>query len=235
MTRNVSRRELIGAGTATLALAFAGCKKSSESEGGEEDKVSPSEDLMREHGVLERLMVVYQAAARRIASGDLAVLDAVRPAARIAQEFVEEYHERIEEQYVFTRLEHANRLVEVVAVLRQQHDAGRALTAKIIALAQGSLSAEADRETLAAALRGYATMFAPHVGHEDTVVFPAFREVAGKDYEELGEKFEDEEHKRFGKDGFERFVAQLPAIESAAGVSDLALFTVKLEDLRASR
>ncbi len=231
MTKTMSRRELLGAGTVTLGLVLVGCKKGSEGGGDTEGEVSPGEDLMREHGVLERLMVAYEAAAKRLDTGDRSVVTAVRDAAKIAHDFVEEYHERIEEQYVFPRFEHANQLVDLVSVLRQQHDAGRGLTSRILELVQGPLTADADRTTLAAALRGYVTMFTPHIGREDTVLFPAFHQLVGKQYDELGDKFEDEETKRFGKGGFERFVAQLPAIETAVGVSDLARFTVKVEDL----
>ncbi len=227
MTSNLSRRELLGSGTVALALAVAGCKSSKDSEA----DVTANEDLMREHGILERLLVVYEAAAKGLDHGDRAMADPIRSAARIAREFVEDYHEHIEEAYVFPELERARRLTDVVATLRRQHDAGRGLTDRIKSLAQSSLTNESDRTALAAALRGYATMFRPHVAREDTDVFPMFRQVVGKSYDQLGDKFEDEEHKRFGQGGFERFVTQLPAIETAAGVGDLTRFTITLEDL----
>jgi hemerythrin-like domain-containing protein len=229
MTNQVFRRDLLGAGTVTLALAVIGCRRDRDRDRNAEANISPVEDLMREHGMLERLMVVYEAAATRLDAGDRAVLDPVRAAARIAREFVEDYHERIEEQYVFPRFQRANRLADLVAVLRTQHDAGRKLTDRIQTLSLGRLDAETDRAALAAALRGYAIMFHPHIGREDTVLFPAFRELVGKDYDELGDKFEDEERRRFGPRGFERYVAQLPAIEAAAGVADLARFTATTE------
>jgi hemerythrin-like domain-containing protein len=125
---------------------------------------------------------------------------------------------------VFPRLEQAKKLVDVVSVLRRQHDIGRGLTDKILALAQGPLAVDADRATLANALRSYATMMQPHVGHEDTVVFPAFRKVVGDEYDELGDKFEAEEKRHFGEDGFEHYVAQLAPLEAAVGAG-LASFT----------
>ncbi|MGE5184386.1 MAG: hemerythrin domain-containing protein, partial [Acidobacteriota bacterium] len=184
MTKTMSRRELLGTGTVTLGLVLVGCRRTSEGGDDTAGEVSPGEDLMREHGVLERLMVVYETAAKRLDTGDRSAVSAVRDAATIAHDFVEEYHERIEEQYVFPRFEHANHLVELVRVLRQQHDAGRGLTNRILELSQGPLTADADRATLAAALRGYVTMFTPHVGREDTVLFPAFHELVGKQYAE---------------------------------------------------
>ena len=201
----LSRREFTRGTVVTLALTA--CHHEDKGE-----DVAPGEDLMREHGVLERLMLIYDAAAHRLDSGDRSVRDAVHRAAVIARDFVESYHEIIEEQYVFPRCEH--RLPELVRVLRAQHDAGRGLTDRILAAPD------------AAALRGYVTMFRPHVAREDTLLFPAFHDIAGKEYDALGDKFEDEETKRFGRNGFEHFVALLPPIEAAVGVDDLAKFTV---------
>lgn len=215
-----------------MALAaVAGCGRGVLDGGKDEGDVSAGEDLMREHGVLERLIVVYDAAAHRIETGDRSVQSALGSAVRIARDFVEDYHERIEEQYVFPRFERAGKLVELVTVLRRQHDAGRGLTDRIATLLRGPLTAESDRAQLAAALRGYGTMFRPHVGREDTLVFPAFHELVGKQYADLGDKFEDEERAHFGAGGFEQFVAKLPPIEAAVGVADLARFTVTADGL----
>ena len=43
--------------------------------------------------------------------------------------------------------------------------------------------------------------------------------------QELSEKFEDIEHKEFGKDGFEDAVKQIAQVERALGFEDLAKFT----------
>ena len=43
--------------------------------------------------------------------------------------------------------------------------------------------------------------------------------------EELADKFEEIEHERFGKDGFEDAVARIFKVEQALGLADLAAFT----------
>lgn len=229
MTANLTRRELICTGGVTLALAATACKREHEAEA--DPDISPNEDLMREHGVLERILVIYDASALRLDHGDRDVVDPIRAAATITRQFVESYHERTEEKYLFPELERAHKLDDLVAVLRRQHDAGRGLTDRIMSLAQTSLADGRDRATMSAALRAYGAMFRPHIAREDTVVFPAFREVAGSAYAELGDKFEDEERRALGKDGYDHFLAKLPAIETAAGVADLGRFTITLEDL----
>jgi hypothetical protein len=55
-------------------LAISGCATMRMEVGGrehpqQEAEVTPGEDLMQEHGVLERILLVYDEAARRIESG----------------------------------------------------------------------------------------------------------------------------------------------------------------------
>ena len=80
---------------------------------------------MREHGLLNRILLVYDEALRRIGVRETAPLEPVHRAATIIKSFVEDYHEKQEEEDIFPRLEKAGRLADACAVLRKQHDAGR--------------------------------------------------------------------------------------------------------------
>jgi hypothetical protein len=69
-------------------------------------------------------------------------------------------------------------------------------------------------------------MYQNHTAREDTIVFPAWKEVlTARQLREMGEKFEDIEHQQFGKDGYEDVVAQIGQIEQVLGFADLAQFT----------
>ncbi|XXF78357.1 hemerythrin domain-containing protein [Myxococcaceae bacterium GXIMD 01537] len=176
---------------------------------------------MQEHGVLERILLVYDESARRIEHGESLDTTVVTAAAGLVRSFVEDYHERLEEQFVFPRLEAAEREVPLVTTLRQQHQRGREVTGDILRLAASGPSPH-----LAGALRGFARMYRPHAAREDTVLFPAFRAVVGRDsYRELGEQFEDDEHARFGEHGFENAVAEVARLEEALGIHALGQFT----------
>ena len=71
-------------------------------------------------------------------------------------------------------------------------------------------------------------MYRPHEASEDTVLFPALhRLLSAKRLKELGEKFEKEEDRLFGEEGFEKTVEQVAAIEKQLGIHDLSLFTPK--------
>ena len=75
-------------------------------------------------------------------------------------------------------------------------------------------------------IRAFIRMFRPHEAREDTVLFPAFQKLVGhKEYDRLGEKFEERERKLFGGDGFEMAVRQVAQLEAALGIADLSQFT----------
>ena len=61
----------------------------------------------------------------------------VKSSAGIIRRFIEDYHERLEEEFVFPRFEKAGKLMDLVTVLRTQHQAGRALTDRIVRLTGG--------------------------------------------------------------------------------------------------
>jgi hemerythrin-like domain-containing protein len=164
--------------------------------GKEEEEVTPVEDLMREHGVLRRVLMVYEEVSRRLLAADHVPVELLPAAAKLVRRFVEDYHERLEEDLVFPRFEKAGRLTDLVAVLRTQHQRGRELTDQLVHLgAPGAMKGDADRRRIAEMLRAFIRMYGPHAAYEDTVLFPGFRGlVGGKEYAALGKQFEDKEH-----------------------------------------
>ena len=217
------RRRFLLAAASAAGLTLAACanaRRAGEEEG-EEAEVTPGEDLMQEHGVLERILLIYDETARRIEHGEQADPKLAGDAAGIVKRFVEDYHEKLEEQFVFPRLQAAHRETGLVEVLLHQHQRGREVTDDVIRRA----GAAADPE-LARVLRSFVRMYRPHMAREDTVLFPAFRDVVGRaGYGELGEQFEDKEHELFGEHGFENTVAEVARLEQALGIADLARFT----------
>lgn len=211
-----TRRSFLGASAAGGVLLIAGCHKPEGGGGGDED-VTPAEDLMREHGVLRRVMYLYDEAAARIDAQRDVPIDAVASAAGIIRRVIEDYHEKLEENFLFPRFEKAGKLADLTAILRKQHQTGRTLTDQILALVRGS-----DRAGLAASVRKFNHMYRPHAAREDTVLFPEIRALVGaKAYAELGEQFEDKETEMLGDHGFERAVADVAKLEAAFGF-DLA-------------
>jgi hemerythrin-like domain-containing protein len=236
-----SRRALLGAGAAlglTIvgaparaaadAKAAGGGKKDKSEKKGEED-IGPGEDLMREHGVLRRVLLVYGEVSRRLeGAGDFDV-GALQKSAKLIRRFIEDYHEKQEEEMVFPRFEKAHKLVELVRVLRAQHQAGRRVTERLQGLATAAGLREPERRRqLRGELLAFIRMYEPHASREDTVLFPALHDIVSpSEYDALGEDFERREHQAFGEDGFEHAVTEIDAIEKTLGIEDLAQFTPK--------
>lgn len=208
--------------------AYGEGRQPPEGDGKEED-VSPAEDLMREHGLLNRVLLVYGEALRRLDARQELPPEPVADAARIIRSFIEEYHEKLEEDFLFPRFVKANKLTDLVAVLLQQHQAGRRLTDTTIRLATPqALKGSENRGQLASSLRQFVRMYRPHEAREDTVLFPAFRGiVSANEYDSLGDDFENKEHELFGEDGFEKMVDKVASIEKSLGIYELSQFTPK--------
>lgn len=192
-----------------------------------DEDVSPGEDLMREHGVLKRILLIYSEVARRLHLKEGFPPQALVDAAGIIRAFIEDYHEKLEEDFLFPRFKKANKLVELVDVLLAQHAAGRVLTDTTLRLATAqAFKSSHDRRTLSHALRQFVRMYGPHEAREDTVLFPALHSiVSASEYDALGDEFEKREQQRFGKDGFEKTVDRVASIEKLLDIYDLAKFT----------
>jgi hemerythrin-like domain-containing protein len=226
---------LAGAAGTGLVLIAGGARAAKPADGKkqpnkEQEKggdIPPTEDLMREHGVLRRVLLVYDEAARRLTAEDASALAVVASAANIVHRFVEGYHEKLEEELVFPKLEKAGKLTDLTKTLRAQHAAGRKLTDAIMKTAKAGKGATAEqRRGLGADLQAFGRMYAPHAAWEDTELFPIFREqFTEAELDKLGEQFEDQEHKLLGSGGFEGSLKEVGELEKALGIHDLAKFT----------
>ena len=217
-------------GAAVLISGVSGTASARGDKDEKEEDVSPAEDLMREHGLLNRVLLIYGEALRRIDAKEDLPPEPLADSARIIRTFIEDYHEKLEEDFLFPRFKKANKLTDLVAVLLQQHKAGRQLTETTLRLSTApTLKSPDGRAQLADSLRRFVRMYRPHEAREDTVLFPAFRGIVSPhEYDSLGESFEKKEHELFGEDGFEKMVDRVAGIEKSLGIYDLAQFTPKV-------
>jgi hemerythrin-like domain-containing protein len=205
----------------------AGAARAEDKKRDEGEDISAPEDLMREHGVLNRILLIYEEGMRRLRDKTDVLPDVFLKPAALVRKFVEDDHEKLEEKFIFSEFEKRNKLTDLVKVLRQQHDAGRKLTDAIIHHASHDLfRKEGSRRQVIRSCELFIRMYRPHEAREDTVLFPALYKVIGaKRVKELGEQFEKEEHRLFGEEGFERTVEEVAAIEKQLNIHDLASFT----------
>jgi hemerythrin-like domain-containing protein len=234
LRRAVDRRHLLGVSISTVgAIALSACgkpqPKAREAGAPAEDDVpvTPPEDLMREHGVLKRVLLIYREGIRRVEAGDELPVQALNAGAAIIRSFIEDYHEQLEEKHVFPKLEQAGKLADVTAVLRTQHARGRVLTDRVVAATSTAPALDqAKRDAVVQDMSAFIRMYEPHEAREDTVVFPALRQVVpANEFRDMADMFEDEEHRRFGQAGFEGVVDKVADIEKSLGIYDLNQFT----------
>jgi hemerythrin-like domain-containing protein len=187
-------------------------------------EVSPAEDLMREHGVLRRVMLIYEKELKYLEKDKNPRYDIILKSANIIHDFIEGYHEKLEEDYIFPIFEKAGKLADLTKILRDQHEAGRKLTMAIINLSKEKQPGDKKNpNALADNLLSFIIMYRPHAAREDTVLFPALRGIISeKEYDELGEKFEDKEHELFGENGFEGKVKEVADLEREVGIYELS-------------
>jgi hemerythrin-like domain-containing protein len=186
------------------------------------EQVGAVEDLMREHGVIRRVLVVYRVAAARLrAKSSVVPPDALERAARLVRTFAEDYHERqLEEMHLFPAVRRAGGAAgAAIETLVLQHNRGREITDYLLATAPKGFGRAGDADRFARVLEGFAAMYEEHAAQEDTVVFPAWKKaLTPAQLDEAGELFEEIEHRTFGADGFDDAVAQVTSIEERLGI-----------------
>jgi hemerythrin-like domain-containing protein len=214
----MDRRALVLVPGLIAAAGLAACS------GGEGD-VGAVEDLMREHGVLRRAILVFRACAGRLIAGQIVDAPALHRAAQLFRNFGEDYHEKkLEEENIFPQLKKAGGpAAALVDVLLSQHQRGREIISYVLDATNGTTF---DNKAVANALQSFELMYEHHAAREDTILFPAWKKAIGAhEVEEMGDKFEEIEKAQFGGDGFDMAVKQIGEIEQALGLGNLAAFT----------
>ena len=233
----LARRDwLLGLSSLGAGAILIGCNRAQTSESkqaqvdneGAEPEVTATEDLMREHGVLRRALLVYHETATKLSGGTSIPTEPLQKAAKLFRAFGEEYHEKkLEEVYIFPAVKRVGGAAgDYADVLIAQHQRGREITDFILAATAGPKISGANIKSFSNALETLVRMYEHHAAIEDTVVFPAWKQTLNADQlDEMNDKFEEIEHQQFGEDGFENALTQMIEIEQSLGLIDLAQFT----------
>ena len=198
----------------------------------QEPEVTATEDLMREHGVLRRALLVYHETVPKLRQ-NASKIDprALHQTADLFRVFGEEYHEKmLEEQHIFPVVRKMKgEAAKYPDILVLQHNRGREITGYILTVTNRAKIGAGNVEPFARALESMVRMYQHHAAREDTIVFPAWKEnFTQKQIDEFSDQFEDIEQKMFGKDGFEDAEHKIGGIEQALGLADIAQFTAPL-------
>jgi hemerythrin-like domain-containing protein len=156
----------------------------------------------------------------------------VEDAVSIVQNFIENYHEKLEEEFIFPKFnKFTSKYRSLVKTLEQQHNIGRKLTARIkeIALHDDIFNKPAYKMQLLALLKAYTSMFRVHTSREDTELFPRVRSLMpAYQFATLSRIFEEREVEHFGKKGFQLMIDRVVSIEKKLGIYQIDRFNANV-------
>lgn len=188
-----------------------------------------TEILMRDQGVLQRVLLIYEAGIRRLGDGEDLEAVVFAQAGEVMRDFVHDYHEKAKEQLVFPHFKKAGRMVGLTDTLLAQHQAGRQLTERVLKGAATARQNREERTAMTDAMKATIALYRPHIARETTDVLPTLRSlVTSTEFEELSATLEKRELEAYGPDGFEKVAKRVEAIEKKIGTHDLGQYTPKI-------
>lgn len=196
------------------------------------EKISIGEDLMREHGLFNRLILLYKESAQRAKeNGDST--DVLRSAAEITMEYIHEFHEEFEENEVYPQFDDNRKLHRITEIMEDQHETGKQITQAILDMtASGRSLDSASISTMGDLVMQFERMYIPHAAQEDTELWPALQEKEGyAGYMKMGAEMGEQEDEKFGEEYFDKLVTKVESLEKKLGIDDLAKFTAHVPEL----
>jgi hemerythrin-like domain-containing protein len=134
-------------------------------------EVTATEDLMREHGVIRRALLLYLELVPKLRQNPASVdAAALQRTANLFRTFGEDYHERmLEEQHIFPLVKKQGpELARYADILTEQHQRGREITDYVLAVSNGPRISIAHAEPLAKVFESFVLMYQNHAAREDT-------------------------------------------------------------------
>ena len=198
-------------------------------------EVTPIEDLMREHGILNRILLIYEEIINKLQNNLHFNIKIIFISAMILRVFIENYHEQTEEKYIFPIFIKKNIRVNEINELIKQHNVGRILTSCVLSLTEKQLGPTSNltmenKQKIIKYLHLFIKLYRFHEAYEDTIVFQDVRSMISKEeYEKMGELFEEEEDKMFGEGGYENTLNLIVLIEKKLGIGNLSNITKQVE------
>jgi hemerythrin-like domain-containing protein len=195
---------------------------------GKIEEGSPAGSLFLEHGLAERIMLVYERFIKDLKSGEGAELPLINRTAQIAKSCLSGCHEQSEERYLFPLFREEGYLTDIVDALEQQHDAGRELTDKIIDLSTpGRIKDETHMNILVTLCRSYIFMYRPHISRENSELYPRLFHITTRGViDDIAGKMAMATREALGEQGFAAPLQELAEIEHSLDIHDVRGYTI---------
>jgi hemerythrin-like domain-containing protein len=167
----------------------------------------PTDELMNEHRVIERMLGIVSSACDRTEDGQIVERELFVAAADFFKNFADKCHHGKEEKLLFERMQARGVSGEVgpIAVMLREHQDGRAHVKKITELSGQKLSKKTMDELIKAS-RSYVDLLSKHIQKEDNILYPLANQIlTEEDQEELERGFEAVEEKIMGLGVHEKY------------------------------
>ena len=232
MNKATSRRALLQVGALSSVVAASGLALPAlardTKKTGAEEAISPPEDLMREHAILDRILLIYEAGMRRAGQGE----DIDPGRFRTCRRHRARLHPRLSREV---------RGGADLPALQDGRPHGRAgQRAGRPARAPDASSPNASsrprrRPAIASRARRWAATSRPSSpciartprARRPTSSPPCASSSPADEYEGIADEMEKRERQAFGADGFEKVAKKVAEIETVIGIHDLDVFTPK--------
>jgi len=174
---------------------------------GDVDITLPTDDLMSEHRVIERMLGILTKASNRLEKGQDIDPELYVGAVDFLRNFADKCHHTKEEKLLFEKMMERGVSGEVgpIAVMMREHQDGRAHVKSLDKLSKEKMS-KTTREGLIKSSRAYVDLLSKHIQKEDNVLYPLANQILDKeDQKELEKGFEEVEEKVMGPGVHERY------------------------------
>ena len=191
-----------------------------------ENKITLGEDLMREHGLMNRLMLLYKESVCSIGVNEDSI-GVLKSAAKIMHDFIHDFHEENEEHDVYPLFNENKKMHTITTIMEEQHEVGKRMTERILSLTKAGVSPDSSAiSEMTDIVEQFQHMYMPHASLEDTVLWPAVQEMKGDAaYTKMGMALEKKEEEKFGEEYFDKLASRVEKLEKKLGISDLSVFT----------
>jgi hemerythrin-like domain-containing protein len=167
----------------------------------------PTDDLMNEHRVIERMLAILILASNRLQNGQDVDLGFYVGAVDFLKNFADKCHHTKEEKLLFEKMIERGVSGEVgpIAVMMREHQDGRGHVKNLDKLSKEKMS-KATREGLIKSSRAYVDLLSKHIQKEDSVLYPLANQILDEeDQKELEKGFEEVEERVMGPGVHEKY------------------------------
>jgi hemerythrin-like domain-containing protein len=163
--------------------------------------MKPTEVLMEEHRVIERVLIALEKAASRLSRGEDVYLRFFSGTSALIYGFADSYHYKKEEQVLFAALVENGfpRETGPVALMLAEHEEGRRLGQRLRQVSERFQAGDVKmRDQVVLSALGYVSLLRRHMEKEDKQLFPLVEKIIPVERQNLiidaFDRFEREEN-----------------------------------------